>query len=1272
MPSLTVQFLAALGWQIHHSGHTNSSAGVAILIQTDLLQHPFFKLCGSNTYKGSSLPGRLLSIWFIWNRRSYILYNVYCPCSSQYETIGDQRLNAQKYYINNILHPATENRTMETQYANSPSQFPGNASTIIMGDFNFTEDPIMDRINSTRCDSNASTWSDLFPDMHDIHRHLHQGQKQYTWYKEGGQSASRIDRAYVDKKTIRKIASSRIKLSAPVLSDHVPIAITIWGPLEHKSVQVRPPPRIRTGFKSSQPLQEEFIEYIEQLKQSQPENDRHIIVWAETFLRQMGEKARELQKRYRTQQYSHLNHIKSALADLEHESDCDLSTILKLRDDSKREHRRIQQDKRREEATHVGEEFPAVNASHTQIINGLRNRNGEIKTGQKAINIAIEHYSSISRCPETTVRAQKTVLSCLDAHVTLPPDGVEVLTQLDFTAAETLQAIKELPYGKAPGPDAIPGELYKSVRDTIAPVLAQIYTAIAKTQKTPKGFLHGHITMIHKGGDHTLVANYRPITLLNVCYRIYAKILCNRLAPYLDALIGQEQTAFISGRCITDTVMLNQCLPRLLFQTGAEGFLISCDFQKAYDTINRNFLLQVLRRLGLPQPFIEMVNTLLSVETTAQVKMKSMISKSMKFEAGVRQGCPLAPILYLFIGEALLCYLKANIKGIHVGDRKFTASQHADDTNIFVQTERDLHRAIDLLETFAKASGQKLNVQKTAILPIGRPRETGASICGIQVVKEIKSLGILIKRWNGDPVSNVMKGISDFKKSLERIHRWKLSALGRGHATKVYGSSRLLYEAEHTGDLDTSSKDSMNRWTAKLVAQDLPPDSTERRMSIKHDLTPGRHKDGGFGSLHWNEHIAARHVRIGLRAVTGNTKIPWVYVIQYLMTILGTHPVCYLFGTEPNMDLIGGHIGYCLKSLNKLPPPKIIDWTKAQGWWSWYLLLNSISRHKMPTMEKAYWSCLSAGANQQAELLLKARAIEEENNIIQHLCYLHTPGLDTHLQSSPPLQPISQGYQQFVSCVGWSSEVNTAPASVTVADAARTREIYNLLMDLRQEQDINRSYAYRTTENVQRPDSKLERWIDYYNAALDLTAQPTTREQIQTIDRTLRSLFQRASTVRLFNHIKETLWRMMYNGIRSPARLHSGDPCHWCNAPTPDSKHILWECPETQTFIQTALGSRSQSPIGCHHMWLLHPPHCCNTIQPSVWTAVALSALHTVECAFNQKISRSNLQEWMQTKWTGFVQDFVERNQYAPWIRDLSPTTPFLQYKDNTLQTDIL
>ena len=92
-PSLTVQFLAALGWQIHHSGHTNSSAGVAILMRIDLLQKPLFKLCGSNTYRDSALPGRLLSIWFIWNRRSYILYNVYCPCSSQYAILESYIFN---------------------------------------------------------------------------------------------------------------------------------------------------------------------------------------------------------------------------------------------------------------------------------------------------------------------------------------------------------------------------------------------------------------------------------------------------------------------------------------------------------------------------------------------------------------------------------------------------------------------------------------------------------------------------------------------------------------------------------------------------------------------------------------------------------------------------------------------------------------------------------------------------------------------------------------------------------------------------------------------------------------------------------------------------------------------------------------------------------------------------------------------------------------------------------------------------------------------------
>ena len=171
--------------------------------------------------------------------------------------------------------------------------------------------------------------------------------------------------------------------------------------------------------------------------------------------------------------------------------------------------------------------------------------------------------------------------------------------------------------------------------------------------------------------------------------------------------------------------------------------------------------------------------------------------------------------------------------------------------------------------------------------------------------------------------------------------------------------------------------------------------------------------------------------------------------------------------------------------------------------------------------------------------------------------------------------------------------------------------------------------ARLAAEGTQRPDSKLERWISNYSAALDPPVQPTTKEQIQIIDRTFRALFQRAASTRLFNHIKETLWRMICNGIRSPARLHSGDPCHWCSAPSPDANHILWECPETQTFIQTALGSRLQCPIDCHHLWLVLAPQ--NT-QPYVWNSVALTALHTVEYAFNQNISPENVQDWMRTK----------------------------------------
>jgi hypothetical protein len=77
------------------------------------------------------------------------------------------------------------------------------------------------------------------------------------------------------------------------------------------------------------------------------------------------------------------------------------------------------------------------------------------------------------------------------------------------------------------------------------------------------------------------------------------------------------------------------------------------DFKKAYDSVDREFLRHVLLAMGVGDTFVKWVVLLLGQGTTTCAVLNGFKSDKVRFRAGVRQGCPLAPLLYLFVGEAL-------------------------------------------------------------------------------------------------------------------------------------------------------------------------------------------------------------------------------------------------------------------------------------------------------------------------------------------------------------------------------------------------------------------------------------------------------------------------------------------------------------------------------------------------------------------------------------------------------------------------------------------
>ncbi|KAG1675025.1 hypothetical protein FOA52_002682 [Chlamydomonas sp. UWO 241] len=215
----------------------------------------------------------------------------------------------------------------------------------------------------------------------------------------------------------------------------------------------------------------------------------------------------------------------------------------------------------------------------------------------------------------------------------------------------------------AAGPDGIPVDVWRKLGEPAFVLLAAVFTAVGAAGETPPGFLDGVVASIYKAKDAADAANYRPLTMLGSDYRILAKVLATRWTPLLAAVVGPEQTAFLAGRRISDNICLTQMLPGLLAANAAEGVgptgaaLALLDFCKAYDTIDRGCLLAVMEAVGVGDGVLAWTRTILT-HTYASAEVNGFISEPRRYSAGVRQGCPAAPALFLFLGHALACFLR--------------------------------------------------------------------------------------------------------------------------------------------------------------------------------------------------------------------------------------------------------------------------------------------------------------------------------------------------------------------------------------------------------------------------------------------------------------------------------------------------------------------------------------------------------------------------------------------------------------------------------------
>lgn len=327
----------------------------------------------------------------------------------------------------------------------------------------------------------------------------------------------------------------------------------------------------------------------------------------------------------------------------------------------------------------------------------------------------------------------ETLLNCKEPPETLKFEKPTTLNPQSTPPSliEIKNIIQGLKNNKAPGEDGIVAEMWKIGGDKAAENLHRLICDIWENEQIPRDWKGALIHPLHKKGDRTDPNNYRGISLLPVSYKVLSKVLLNIVEEQVDHHIGDYQGGFRKGRSCVEQIFSLKSILRVRALRGKNTVVVFVDFKKAYDSIDRQTLYNVLEEFGIDGKTRAIIKQTLS-ETISKVKFQGEISEAFEIKTGVRQGDGLSPILFNVVLEKIVrtwrtALTEDGIDGICLGPKrqgvKVDCLAFADDMALLAEGKGEARIMLEKLHEVAEKTGLRVSYEKTEYIEYKHDKE---------------------------------------------------------------------------------------------------------------------------------------------------------------------------------------------------------------------------------------------------------------------------------------------------------------------------------------------------------------------------------------------------------------------------------------------------------------------------------------------------------------------------------------------------------------------